>query len=121
MTSYQPLHINLEEETNDNTYYRRVIYTLPNFQLVLMSLIPGQEIGMEVHPQNTQFIRVESGDGSAIINGNCHLLYDGVAVCIPPGAPHNIVNTSHNKCLKLYTIYVPPDHPDNLVEIYKRE
>ena len=110
---------NIEKITIKNKNYRAVIYTLPNFQLVLMSLKPGDEIGMEIHPNTTQFVRVEKGKGIAIINDITYILSDGAAVVVPPGSRHNIVNTSVDEDLKLYTIYTPPEHPSNRLQINK--
>jgi mannose-6-phosphate isomerase-like protein (cupin superfamily) len=108
-------YIDLELETKENQFYRRVIYTLPDFQLVLMSLKPGDEVPMETHPKLTQFIRVESGQGWAYIGQNQYKLYDGIAVVVPHNTKHRIVNDGDSD-LKFYTIYSQPDHPDGLIE-----
>jgi mannose-6-phosphate isomerase-like protein (cupin superfamily) len=102
---------NIEDLTEKNQLYRKVIHTNVKQQLVLMSLLPLQEIGMEVHKHTSQFIRVEEGNGVAIINGHRYILKDGDAVVIPPGSYHNIVNTSRANEMKLYTVYSPPHHP----------
>ncbi len=107
---------NIENDTMANTDYRRVVFTGPNMQVVLMSLKPGQEIGAEVHKDHDQFIRIEAGQGKAIVDGEEKELQDGSAVLIPAGTRHNIVNTSREKPLKLYTLYSPPDHPDGTIE-----
>lgn len=106
---------NIDKQTRKNTYYRKVIFTTKNMQLVLMSIRPGEEIGMETHKKTSQFIRVESGKGQAIISGKVHKLKKDFALLIPPRKRHNIINTG-NKPLKLYTIYSPPEH-----EIGKKE
>jgi mannose-6-phosphate isomerase-like protein (cupin superfamily) len=116
---YEPFHGDIERLTLDNPYYRHVIHTTPNMQLVLMSLKPRQDIGMEVHPYITQFFRVESGVGTAIINGVHHELRNGVVVVIPLGAQHNIINTSNIQDLKMYTIYSPPNHQANRLDVVK--
>jgi mannose-6-phosphate isomerase-like protein (cupin superfamily) len=103
---------NIEKQTMKNNYYRKVIFTTKNMQLVLMSLLPGEEIGLETHRKTSQFIRVDSGKGMAIIDTKTHPLRDGYAVIIPPNTPHNIINNGRKK-LKLYTIYTPPEHPKN--------
>jgi len=113
--------VNIERESLDNTAFRRVLYTAPNLQLVLMTLHPGEEIGMEVHDEGDQFIRVEGGEGEAILNGERQQLADGSAVVIPAGVEHNIVNTSSDRPLHLYTIYAPPEHPDGTVHETKAE
>ena len=112
---------NIEDQTLQNTDYRRVLFTGKNTQLVLMSLQPGVEIGMEVHEDHDQFIRVESGTGEAILNGERHQLSDGVAVIVPAGVEHNVVNTSKDKPLQLYTLYAPPEHPDGTVQKTKAD
>lgn len=113
--------VNIERESLDNNSFRRVLYTAPNLQLVLMTLHPGEEIGMEVHGEGDQFIRVEGGEGEAILNGERHDLGDGTSVVIPAGVEHNVVNTSSDRPLYLYTIYSPPEHPDGTVHETKAE
>jgi mannose-6-phosphate isomerase-like protein (cupin superfamily) len=112
---------NISNITEDNSYFRRVLATTPNMQLVVMSLQPGEEIGMEVHPYVTQFIRVEKGNGLAIINDNSYQLTDGSAVIIPSGSQHNIINTSYTELLQLYTIYSPPNHPRTRLNVENPE
>ena len=112
---------NIENDTLENEDYRRVLFTGRNTQLVLMTLQPGEEIGRETHEEHDQFIRVESGTGSAILNGEKHRLGDGVAVVIPAGVEHNVVNTSRDEPLRLYTLYSPPEHPDGTVHRTKRD
>ncbi len=111
---------NIEKNTLDNTDYRRVLYTGKNSQLVLMSIEPGDEIGMEVHAEHDQFIRIEAGEGKAILDGVEHVLADGVAVVIPAGTEHNVVSTG-TVALKLYTIYSPPEHKDGIVHTTKAD
>jgi mannose-6-phosphate isomerase-like protein (cupin superfamily) len=107
---------NIEQETLENENFRKVLYTDPLLQLVVMSLLPGEEIGEEVHELD-QFIRVESGEGEAVLDGERQDIGDGSAIVIPKGTLHNIVNTSSDEPLKLYTIYTPPDHrPDTIHE-----
>ncbi len=112
---------NMEKSALNNNDFRRVLYTAPNSQLVLMTLQPGEEIGMERHEDGDQFIRVESGKGEAILDGERHALSDGVAVVIPAGAEHNVVNTSTTEPLRLYTVYSPPEHPDGTVNRTKKD
>ena len=102
---------NIEDKTLDNNYFRQVLFTGPYSQLVVMSLAPGDDIGLETHDDIDQFIRVEAGQGIAILNGEEHDLADGSAVVIPAGTEHNIVNQSQSEPLKLYTIYTPPSTP----------
>ncbi len=112
---------NIEESTIENTDFRKVLYTGKHSQLVLMSLKPGEDIGMEVHPDNDQFFRFEAGEGKVIIDGNEYEVRDGVAVVVPAGAEHNVVNTSQVEELKFYTIYSPPHHKDGIVRHTKEE
>lgn len=106
---------NLEKDTLENDNFRKVLYTGKHSQLVLMSLKPGEEIGMETHPKNDQFMRIEKGYGKAVIDGHEYQLKDGVSVLVPAGAKHNIINTSEAEKMKLYTIYSPPHHKDGLL------
>ena len=106
---------NIEKKSIENTNFRQVLFTGPNSQLVLMSLAPGEDIGMETHDHVDQFFRVESGKGLAILGGKEHMLEEGFAVVVPAGTKHNIVNRSKTEPLKLYTIYTPPQHPDGTV------
>jgi mannose-6-phosphate isomerase-like protein (cupin superfamily) len=111
----------IEQESLDNNYFRKVLYTAPTIQLVLMSLKPGEDIGLETHHGVDQFIRVEAGKGKSILNGEEHDLQDGSAVIIPTGIEHNIVNVSQSEPLKLYTIYSPPQHPDGTIHKTKAD
>ena len=113
--------INIEESTLKNGNYRKVLYTSKHSQLVLMSLRPKEEIGMEVHEENDQFFRFETGQGKCIIDGNEYEVGDGVAVVVPAGAQHNVINTSETEDLKLYTIYSPAHHKDQIVRSTKEE
>lgn len=112
---------NIEQDTLDNEDYRRVLFTGRNTQLVLMTLEPGEEIGLETHEEHDQFIRVESGIGSVVLDGEEHELEDGVAVVIPAGVEHNVINTSSDERLRLYTLYSPPEHPDGTIHHTKAE
>jgi len=113
--------INIEEKTVDNNFFREVLFTAQRIQLVVMSLRPGEKIGLETHDDGDQFIRVEAGKGIAILDGEEHDLEDGSAVVIPAGVQHNIINNSPQQPLKLYTIYSPPEHPDGTVNKDKAE
>jgi mannose-6-phosphate isomerase-like protein (cupin superfamily) len=111
---------NIEKESLENENFRKVLYTAKNCQLVVMSLKAGEDIGMEVHHLD-QFIRVEAGVGKAILNGIEHELSDGFVVIVPAGAEHNIVNTSTDKEMKLYTVYAPPNHVDGKIHVTKAD
>lgn len=112
---------NIEESTTANTDFRRVLYTGKHSQLVLMSLAPGEEIGMETHTENDQFFRFESGEGVCHIDDATYQVTDGSAVIVPAGAKHNIINSSATAELKLYTIYSPAHHKDGIVRATKAE
>jgi mannose-6-phosphate isomerase-like protein (cupin superfamily) len=112
---------NIEKDTIANSNFRKVLYSGKHSQLVLMSLKPNEEIGMEVHPDNDQFFRFEKGQGKCIIDGNEYALEDGSAIVVPSGAQHNIINTSATDDLKLYTIYSPAHHKDGIVRTTKAE
>lgn len=112
---------NIEKVTKDNDNFRQVLFTGPQSQLVVMSLKPGEDIGEEVHPDIDQFIRIESGEGTAFLDDQEYELKDDFAVVIPAGTKHNIINTSNDKSLKLYTIYTPPEHQDGTVHQTKAE
>ena len=105
---------NIDSDTEENDYYRKVVHTIPGkFQLVLMSLEPGEDIKDEVHPKTVQFIRVEEGEGIATIGKKKYKLDDDHSITIPPGKHHSIRNASNSKPFKFYTIYTPPVHPPN--------
>lgn len=112
--------VNIEKATLEGEDFRKVLYTGKNSQLVLMSLLPTEEIGMEVHTLD-QFIRVEKGVGEAVLDGVTTAIKDGSAIVIPAGTQHNIVNKSDEEKMKLYTIYSPPEHTDQVVHHTKAE
>jgi len=112
---------NIEKDTLDNNFFRKVIFTARHNQLVLMSLKPQEEIGEEVHDTLDQFFRFEKGEGKVVIEGEEFPIGDGSAVVIPAGTKHNIVNTSSTEPLKLYTIYSPPNHKDGTIHQTREE
>jgi len=112
---------NIEKLTQENANFRQVLYSGKHSQLVLMSLKPSEEIGLEVHPDNDQFFRFESGQGKVVIDDNQYEVKDGDAVVVPAGANHNVVNVSDSEDLKLYTIYSPPQHADGTIHKTKEE
>lgn len=112
--------INIEKASLENEYFRQVLFTDKNTQLVVMSLKPKEDIGEEVH-QLDQFIRCEAGEGKTILDGVEHAIGDGYAIVIPAGTKHNIINTSSDKPMKLYTLYAPPNHRDGVVHKTKAE
>lgn len=111
----------IEKQTLENNNFRTVLYTAKHSQLVVMSLPPEGEIGMEVHPDNDQFLRFEQGTGKAIIDGHEYDVENGSVVIVPAGAEHNVVNTSDSQELKLYTLYAPAHHRDGVVHKTRAE
>ena len=101
----------IEDLTEQNSNFRRVLYTGRKLQLVLMAIEPGEEIGEEVHPDRDQFFRIEKGKGEAWIDGHKTKIEGDFAIVVPAGARHNIKNTGE-KPLKLYTLYGPPEHAE---------
>ena len=110
----------IETLTEENTDFRRVLYTGKNLQLVLMALQPGEEIGEEVHDDRDQFFRVEKGKGEIVIDGVTTNIKTNIAMIVPAGARHNVRNTG-DKALRLYTLYAPPEHLDGTVHVTKAE
>ena len=118
MTGY---HANIEDLTLNNDNFRHVLYTGRHMQLVLMALPPSGEIGMEVHGENDQFFRFESGDGKVVIDDSEYTVKHDDVIIVPAGAKHNIINTSDTEPLRLYTIYSPPHHQDGVVRATREE
>ncbi len=110
---------NIEKLSLENAYFRQVLYTDKNSQLVLMSLLAGEDIGEEIHDVD-QFLRVEKGTGKAILNDIPHDLADGSVIIVPAGTKHNIINTGGSE-MKLYTLYMPPHHRDGVIHKTKAE
>jgi mannose-6-phosphate isomerase-like protein (cupin superfamily) len=110
---------NIEKLSLENTNFRKVLYTDKNSQLVLMSLLIGEDIGEEVHDVD-QFLRVEKGTGKAILNDVLHDLADGSVIIVPAGTKHNIINTGDSE-MKLYTLYMPPHHKDGVIHKTKAD
>ena len=111
---------NIEEEALSNENFRKVLYTDERLQLVVMSLLPGEDIGEETH-QLDQFIRIEDGEGKVVLDGEESEIDDESVVIIPAGVKHNIMNTSQHDGLKLYTLYAPANHPANTIHKTKAE
>lgn len=105
---------NIATRTDENTDYRRVVYSGSKLQLVLMALAPGEEIGGKIHTETDRFFRIESGRGRVVIDGVTHKIQSGDCVVVPGGVHHNLICTGH-ETLKFYTIYGPPHHRDQLV------
>ncbi|OGJ37703.1 MAG: cupin [Candidatus Pacebacteria bacterium RIFOXYB1_FULL_39_46] len=112
---------NIKKATLANPNFRQVLFTGQHLQLVLMSLLPNEEISLETHQTTDQFFRVEAGEGKVIINGETQSITDDDVIIIPAGAEHNIINTSAERPLKLYTIYAPPHHKDGTIHQTKKD
>lgn len=100
---------NIEKLTEENMDFRQVLYTGKNLQLVLMSLLPGEEIGTEIHDDRDQFFRIEAGQGDIWIDGVANKVKADDGIIVPAGAEHNVINNG-SVPFKLYTIYGPPEH-----------
>lgn len=111
----------IEKITLENTNFRKVVYTAEHLQLVVMSLPPNEAIGQEAHPDNDQFLRFEKGKGKVIINETTYSVQSGDVVIVPAGSHHNVINTSSENPLQLYTIYTPPHHQDGVIRKTKEE
>jgi mannose-6-phosphate isomerase-like protein (cupin superfamily) len=112
----------IEDLTEKNTYFRKVLFTGKYAQLVVMCLQPGEEIGNEVHNNVDQFFRIEEGEAKFVFgNKEEHVVRDGDAVIVPAGTYHNVINTSKSRQLKIYTVYSPPNHPDGTIHKTKAE
>ena len=111
---------NIAELSSDNSYFRKVVYTTKNTQLVLMSLKPQEDIGAETHNLD-QMITVVEGDGVAVLDDVEMPIMNGSVVVVPQGTKHNIKNTSDDHDMKLYTLYAPPDHKDGLIHKTKED
>ena len=112
---------NIEKLTLANNYFREVLFTSQHMQLVLMSLKPHEEVGMEIHATTDQFFRIEQGEGKVIMNKKEHLIKEDDVIIIPAGTEHNVINTSSTQPLKFYTLYSPPHHKDKTIHKTKVE
>ena len=110
----------IEKLTEENDNFRKVLYTGKHMQLVLMTLQPGEDIGLEVHEGHDQFFRIEDGKGEVVIDGTTTKIEDDDAVIVPAGAEHNVINTG-NEPLRLYTIYSPPEHREGVLHPTKAD
>jgi len=113
--------VNIEEVSLSNNNFRQVLYTSTHSQLVVMSLLPLEDIGEETHESVDQFIKIESGEAEVFLNGESQKIKEGFTIVIPAGIKHNIINLSANKHLKLYTLYSPPHHKDKTIHATKKD
>lgn len=114
-------HTNIEDEVVKNENFRKVLFTGKHSQLVVMTLKPNEDIGMEVHDTVDQFFRFEEGKGKVIIDGDEFEVGEDDVVIVPSGSQHNIINTSETEVLRLYTIYSPPNHPEGTIHPTKAD
>jgi len=120
----EPFVVNIEEATKQNNAFRTALWTGNHLQLTLMSINVGEDIGLEIHPDTDQFIRIEEGQGIVKMGDRKDRLdferevYDDFVFIIPAGKWHNLINTG-NKPIKLYSIYAPPQHPRGTVHATK--
>lgn len=112
---------NIEDRTKENSSFRKVLFTGTYMQLVVMSLKPGEDVGEEVHDNVDQFFRVEEGVAKVIIDGEEHIVEEDMVIIVPAGSLHNVINISETETLKLYTIYAPPNHPENTEHVTREE
>jgi mannose-6-phosphate isomerase-like protein (cupin superfamily) len=104
----EPRIIELKDAAKENDSFRKVVFTAAKSQVVLMSLLPGEEIGSEIH-ESDQLLYAVKGEGVAVINGVREPFEKGAILCVPAGAQHNVVNTGERP-MKLFTVYAPPQH-----------
>ena len=112
---------NIEKLTIENKNFRKVLYTGMHMQLVLMSLKPMEDIGLEVHVENDQYFRFEKGEGKVVIGESEYRVTDGDTVIVPAGTQHNVINISESEDLKMYTIYTPAHHKNGIIRATKKE
>jgi len=121
-----PYVVNIERATLHNDYYRTALWTGKHLQVTLMSIRPGEDIGLEIHPNVDQFLRIEQGQGVVKMGDSRNNLtfqrrvFDNDAIMIPAGTWHNLINTGRDD-IKLYSIYAPPQHPFGTVHVTKKD
>jgi mannose-6-phosphate isomerase-like protein (cupin superfamily) len=115
----EPRIVDIKDAAKENESFRKVVFTAAKSQLVLMSLLPGEEIGNEIH-SGDQLLYAVKGEGVALINGTSEEFRKGAIYCVPAGALHNVINTGERP-LKLFTIYAPPQHASGTIHETKAE
>ena len=113
--------IPIESKTEQNQYFRQVLTTTTHLQVVVMCLKPSEDIGLETHADVDQFLRIESGEVSVVLDGQEQTAKAGDAIIVPAGVEHNVVNRSTQSLAKIYTIYSPPQHRDRTIHKTKAE
>lgn len=124
-TGPNPLIVDIEKATEENQNYRTTLWTGNHLQITLMSIEPGKDIGLEVHPNVDQFLRIEEGEATVYFgtdqnNLNSQSAEKDFAIVVPAGYWHNIVNTGE-ETLKIYSIYSPVQHPHGTIHKTKEE
>lgn len=114
-------YTNIRKRTQENVNFREILFTCHFIQLAVISLVPGENVGLENYLETDQFLCVEEGNGKAILDGLEYELKPGLAIVIPAGTEHNIINTCSTKALKFYTVYIPPDYAENTIHKTKSE
>ncbi|MBP7876132.1 cupin domain-containing protein [Candidatus Woesebacteria bacterium] len=117
----QGIVIPIEQKTEQNEFFREVLFTTDSMQLVVMSLHPSEDIGLETHGDVDQFLRVETGEVTVFLDGQEQTAKAGDSIIVPAGVAHNVVNRSSESKAKLYTIYTPPQHRDGTIHKTKAE
>ena len=116
----EPRVIDAKQAAKENANFRKVLFTGARTQLVAMALLPGEEIGAEVHTAVDQLLYVVKGEGTAVIGNASEALGKGAMFCVPAGTTHNVINTGE-ETLKLFTVYSPPQHAAGTVHVTKAE
>ncbi len=121
-----PFVTNIEKATLQNKYFRTALWTGTHLQLTLMCINPGDDIGLEMHPDVDQFLRIEQGQGVVVMGDSRDNLnykqrvYNDYVILVPAGKWHNLINTGRGP-IKLYSIYAPPEHPHGTVHVTKQD
>ena len=111
---------NIEQSALENNNFRKVLFTNKHSQVVLMSILPGEDIGREVHEVVDQVLVFVKGAGQAVVGGETHDIAAGDMFAVPAGTEHDFTNTG-DEVLKLFTVYSPPEHPDGVVHATKAD
>jgi mannose-6-phosphate isomerase-like protein (cupin superfamily) len=111
---------NIEQSALENNNFRKVLFTNKHSQVVLMSILPGEDIGREVHEVVDQVLVFVKGAGQAVVGGETHDIGAGDIFAVPAGTEHDFINTG-DEVLKLFTVYSPPEHPDGVVHATKAD
>lgn len=111
---------NVQQSALENNNFRKVLFTNKHSQVVLMSILPGEDIGREVHEAVDQVLVFVKGEGQAVVGGETRAIGAGDMFAVPAGIEHDFTNTG-DEALKLFTVYSPPEHPDGVVHATKAD